>query len=857
MHGGWSRSVWLASVALGCFALAGCAHFKVPAIDPSGERLFVPGGSTTLESCSPKPAFTAPPKPAPCPASALGATAPTTYAPTPPCGPNTGTVGTAAVAGTCGTGSLVGGRNLLKVTPARLVAPVGSEVVLVAGFCGPDGHFVMKQNLEWTLAQDSVGHFVEVGGGHHACFQSWYGDTPDKRSSNYALNRTFTESRVLTRGTSNPNDDVRVGRGQAWISLTSPTEGTSHVTVLAPEVEQWDRRRQTATVHWIDAQWQFPGPVVTGAGQPVTLVTAVTRATNGSPHEGWIVRYSVPETANAVFSNGSHEVEVPTDANGQAAVEFGPRTNDGSTVHVNIQIVRPAQASGDLPKTVVGQGGTSVTWSAPGLSLRVLGPEAVALGQNVTFRIEVTNMGDLPARDVVVSDALPPTLKFVSSNPPGQAFADRMEWRLGDLPAKLTRPIDVTAQAVRAGDVRYTVRARSADGLATEQHLDRLRITAPTLQLEVTGPAVADVGSEAQFAIRVTNRGTTPLRNVQIVDQFDPGLAHAQGQRSPISLPLGDLAVNESREVAVTFVVRQAGQLCHTVQVFAEGGQSTSSRKCLTGRNPVAGGAGVGPAPANALRVQLAGSRQATVGQNAEYTFTVMNLAATPLTNVRVVFAHDASLVAAEASDGFQAAVGSLTWNVGVMQRDERREYRVICRCVAAAAAANVRAIVTADPNLQQSEAAVTSILAAGAAGPGGNAGDPAANVAGPGSLSVTVTDRAPAVQVGAPTRYIILVKNNSNAPDRNVVLSFRLSPGIDITKVKATGPSRTANVSADGRTWQMAPVAEMRADETLVPYYVDVVPQAPGKIAIEVEVTSARQATPVRAVDETVVVGQ
>lgn len=865
MSGGWLRRWMPFCGALCCALAAGCAQLQVPAIDPSGDRLFLPGGKTTLEACAPKPAFAAPPKPQPCPASALGAQAPVAYAPPPPgaaapCGP-AAPQGAAPFAYANGAQPLVGGRNQLKATPARLVAPVGTEVVIVAGFCGPDGHFRTKENLEWTLAQESVGHFVEVGGGANPTLQKFFHDSPDKRSSNYALSRSFTESRILTRGTANPQDDVRVGKGQAWISLTSPTEGTSHVTILAPEVEDWERRRQTSTIHWIDAQWQFPGPAATAAGQPVALTTNVSRATNGSPLVGWLVRYSLPEGTAASFVNGEREVEVPTDDAGRATVELGPGSGESQTAQVSVQIVRPSQASGDLPKTVVGQGWTTVTWSAPGLSLRVLGPEAVGVGQSASLRIEVSNLGDLPARDVVVSDALPPTLKFVSSNPPGQAFGDRFEWRIGDLPPRTARPIDVVVQATRAGDVRYCVKARSADGLATEACLDRLRVFAPSLQVELFGPSTAEVGSEVQYRIRVSNRSASPLRNVQLIDQFDPGFAHVQGQRSPINLPVGELAAGEVRDVAVTFVARQPGTLCHTVQAVAEGGHQATMKACLNARLP-AGGA---PAPAaGALRILLSGPRQAAVGQTIEHRFSVINTGAQPLANVRVLFEYEPTLEAAQASDGFQAARGQLAWNVGPLLRDERREYVVQCRALQPAPAASVRVTATADPNLVVNETWSTAVAAAGAApgaAPGASPDAPPAPAPGEppvtGALSVTVADTDDPIRVGQPTRYIVSIKNGRNVSDRNVVLSFRLPESADLANVRVTGPTRNPRVSGDGRTWQMEPVAEMRADEALVPYTIVVTPRAAGRMTLEVEVSSWRNTTPIRVTADTTVAAQ
>ncbi|MFM9118522.1 MAG: hypothetical protein ACKOU6_20420, partial [Planctomycetota bacterium] len=71
-------------------ASGGCASCRLPAIDPSGDRLFLPTSqsSTNLETCLPKPAFAAPPKPTPVTAAELGSAAPVTYAPGIACAAN-------------------------------------------------------------------------------------------------------------------------------------------------------------------------------------------------------------------------------------------------------------------------------------------------------------------------------------------------------------------------------------------------------------------------------------------------------------------------------------------------------------------------------------------------------------------------------------------------------------------------------------------------------------------------------------------------------------------------------------------------------------------------------------------------
>ncbi|MGI9516193.1 MAG: hypothetical protein ACR2NP_04040, partial [Pirellulaceae bacterium] len=216
---------------------------QVPQIDPIGRGVFVPGSTPvltpfgtpqvqTLPPVQPAviqapqvvvpptnsgPAFQQPPVPPPCPQGGCGAQ-----------------LGQPALQP---TGSLVshghhGGHHhnprkhthrsgTLITTPDRIIAPVGSEVVVMAGICGEDGHYITNQPLEWMLSQDSAGQIVEVGGMDHSLFNQLVPPTSRKFAGDYAWGRTGLKSRFITRGTDTTVDDLEVKKGQTWLSLTS------------------------------------------------------------------------------------------------------------------------------------------------------------------------------------------------------------------------------------------------------------------------------------------------------------------------------------------------------------------------------------------------------------------------------------------------------------------------------------------------------------------------------------------------------------------------------------------------------------------------------------------------------------
>ncbi|MCA9187401.1 MAG: hypothetical protein KDA99_17360, partial [Planctomycetales bacterium] len=430
------RGTWVVLVrlclllAIGASILSGCAGLRLPAIDPTGNRIFLPAPSyTTLVdpadrpflnpgSLFPEPAFPQPEDPPYCEDMVMVPAAPQVLVPAAPQAQSVVPANAVALEPFEDRERLIdrirdqwSHRDLydgkLSLTPARLVAPVGSEVVLRAEICLPDGYNVTREPIEWTLSQDSVGQFVEVDRSGKPLIHTLFHRRPKKVGSNFAIGTTATSSQLITRGTTREDDDIQLLPGQTWISLTSATEGASTVYAVAPRGCDWNNRRQAATIHWVDGQWTFPAPSVGVATAGQNLTTTVTRASNGSPIAGWIVRYEILDGPPAHFeSSGNAIAEATSDSLGQATVRIIPDQQSAGTNRVGIQVIRTGSNSGDLARIAVGQGTTSVTWSATGLSVLMRAPDIAEVGSLIDYTIDVTNPSPLPLSDVEVNSAM-------------------------------------------------------------------------------------------------------------------------------------------------------------------------------------------------------------------------------------------------------------------------------------------------------------------------------------------------------------------------------------------------------------------------------------------------------------------
>ena len=198
----------LAGIAI-LLAVTGCADFRLPRIDPSGEHLFIydsppPAAVPCPPGTVPTPVPAAPAAVAPAPIPAAVARPP--VAALPRVSPYSDVAA--------------------MLSPFRTVAPVGSQVVMLGGVRGGDGYLRTNRRLEWWLMPGSVGQFTGIGENSFADFLVGDFTRPRLISATSAVGST---TRVAQRA-GGPGNSVYVARGQGWVTVSSPVEGVSHVT---------------------------------------------------------------------------------------------------------------------------------------------------------------------------------------------------------------------------------------------------------------------------------------------------------------------------------------------------------------------------------------------------------------------------------------------------------------------------------------------------------------------------------------------------------------------------------------------------------------------------------------------------
>lgn len=743
------------------------------------------------------------------------------------------------------------------VSPSRVIAPVGTEVVVLAGVCGQKGTLKPNERVEWMLAPGGVGHFVDVGRGVHDHLHKLVGLGPKKVDNTLALGKTTSKLTTLTRGTPEPGDDVTVQPGQSWITVTSPIEGTSHVTAYAPDVYGWDTRKQTSLIYWVDAQWVFPPPAINPAGTRHAFTTVVTRQSDNAPQVGWSVRYEILDGPEAGFvPNGAKVVEVPTNDLGQAIVEIFQTQPMAGTNNISIQVIRPAElGSGRL---VLGTGTTHKTWTSGNISLRMTGPSQAAVGGTLNYHIEITNPGDLSLRDVVVTDQLPAGLSFINSNPAAVDQAGRIEWRLGNLPARTARGIDFNVQANRPGTFNNCAGAMSGESMAAQSCVSTTVLpsgvagpaTSPPpvgqLDVQLTGPAQAGVGEEITFNLTITNRGNAPATGLTLRDTFDGGLQHAVAT-SPIERDLQDLAPGASARVAVKFRVTQPGQLCNEVEVRSAGGLTGRGRACVIATAdgaPAANPGGSQPA----ISVRKTGPTTKNVGETAEFTITITNTGSLPLSQLKISDNYDRTLEPDSLTDGYRFIGDDIEWVIDELPPGRAVVLEINCKCLLPAARACNRVTVTTREGARADHEACLEIRAAGAGAAAGPAAG--ANTATSGNLELKIADLRDQVGVGNEVTYEVQVRNTGTTADQQVVVSITASAELTPVLSGSGGPSR---FTIEGQTIKFLPFAEIRPGES-IPYQVRMRANRAGTARVRAQLQSRGSPRPITAEESTTI---
>ena len=882
--------------------LMGCQRLQLPAIDPNGRCLFLPLPNTTQLAIPPlhsrpgepgflpSPAFQSPSAPPPC------------------------LDGNCEPAGVCnlfhrkhqGIQKIhdhfrsAGKAGELQLTPMRIVAPVGGEVVLLAGICGQDGYLVKREPLEWMLSPESVGQIIQVNDdapGKLSSLLHPHRPKVEKLDVDFAKGRTSAKPQIIDRGTPNCDDDIHLREGETWISISSPTQGTSRITALAPESDIWDRRRKTAVIYWVDAQWEFPNPQIVKADQRALLRTKVTKAEGLVPASGWLVQYTIVDPNIATFAGppeiqrvDDRTVRSVVDASGFAYLELAAVPGAMGTTAVVIEVISPAQPEDNIPALTVGRGQSFVTFSSAGLQLQVYGPEVITQGDRANFSATLANPGDINAENTRLIMNLPPGLRYLGASLEPSALTDAgAVWDQGVLPANRQLDVSFTAEAIASGTYEVIFQGE-ATGVRADRKAVRFEVVQPTVELRFApaqGKSQAEVGEIVPYEIDLTNTGRQSLTNLKLMVQSSAGMVEASQGDSKVELSIPQLQPGETRKIGIPFRLQQEGEQQAVLRVLSGGVVVAEKSASVLGLTPRPRQPNIG------VEIQLPGqlsqTRTAQVGVPYKVQILLRNAGEMTLTNPNVQIATDASVIQFfEVDTGNRSfssgGGGSVLWSPpNLLPGEGADRVRVLWLTfvanrpatgvtinVQASSAEGVQASTSTTINVVD-ERADSGLGAPPASSPppsvlprdsqppilppSGTGGTDSTSVLPPvsGRLNLSITDFRDPEVVGATLRYALRVSNNSDRDNRRTQIQILVSEGAELLGVSYEG-STVSTTRGIGGAIKLPELAVFRRGEELVYTVYIRAPRVPQQMSIQASVLSDLFTSPVSAVETTTI---
>jgi uncharacterized repeat protein (TIGR01451 family) len=441
-----------------------------------------------------------------------------------------------------------------------------------------------------------------------------------------------------------------------------------------------------------------------------------------------------------------------------AGDQFDPNTgNNAATASIN------AQPSADL------QVSKTASTTTPNL------------GTNVTFTITVHNGGPNDASGVVVDDALPAGLNFVSATPSqGSYDAGTGLWTVGALGSGAQATLTMVATVGLPGELTNTASIAASDQHDPNPANDSGGVTingqAADLQvLKTVDAANPTRGDTVTFTVTVTNLGPSAASGVRVEDALPAGLSFVGATPSQGSYDagtglwtVGNLAASGAGAVAT---------LTLAATVDSDAGATNLARLDAldqTDPNPAnnQAEASVTPVASADVSVTKTGPATATPGSNVTYTLVVSN--AGPSTAAQVSLADPTpaglSFVSADAPcvGGFPCNLGDLAVGASVTVH---ATYAIPADYAGADPISNTATISspTGDPDPADGTSTVTTPVARRA------------------DLSMTKSGPATASAAGTIT-YTLVVSNAGPSDANGAIVSDPLPAGLSNATVNCTG---------------------------------------------------------------------
>lgn len=159
----------------------------------------------------------------------------------------------------------------------------------------------------------------------------------------------------------------------------------------------------------------------------------------------------------------------------------------------------------------------------PKLLLEQSGSTKVLAGKQLGITITLSNPGTGAATGIVLEENVPAGF----THPAGR----ELEFEVGILKPGESRQLELVLNAETAGQTQNLLRAR-ADGNLTAEDALALEVIAPKLQVALSGPSMRYLDRPATYTVAVSNPGTAPAHDIDVVTYLPKGLKFVEANNA-------------------------------------------------------------------------------------------------------------------------------------------------------------------------------------------------------------------------------------------------------------------------------------------------------------------------------------
>jgi uncharacterized repeat protein (TIGR01451 family) len=310
-----------------------------------------------------------------------------------------------------------------------------------------------------------------------------------------------------------------------------------------------------------------------------TVFKIVVKNTGGSDAMGVVVRDQLPEELKFLGSKPDPVLTTPALTWQLGTVPAGGE----KVITLNVEPQKPGIWDHAATVTAMGGSRSRIQVKQPRFRVdqSVGSSKEVLKGDQVQFNINVANVGDGPARDVVVRAELSPGLKHEQ----GQLLELPFKKAFGktSLGPNESVPLTLVVDAVASGEQWCKVTATSRDVVPDapeSQNTQTVNVSAADVKLTLRGSTKRPAETLARYTLIVENSGNAPARNVRAAAWVpfgcrleDDGKAEWKAQIRRLLWTVGQLEPGDKKEF--NFLIRLGKPQSYQVDAVAEGFSSS------------------------------------------------------------------------------------------------------------------------------------------------------------------------------------------------------------------------------------------------------------------------------------------